>query len=229
MNILIGGGKGNMALELEAGCKLQGVNFLNFGKGSGHDYMPDKTVAIHFGSNEYFLELVILCEKLKVPLIVGSTGIEIPPCPEIPIIKAPNLSLTMMRFMVAFPIFVKAIGAQKQLKIVESHQSGKADVSGTAKTIAQALEIPESEIESIRTEGLQLAFGVPKDNLDGHAYHQFLFTGEVGIDFIVKTKIHGRKVYAEGAIELAQAIVAQTVPLKNGIYELKDILHLIPL
>ena len=192
------------------------------------------TVAIHFGSGRLLADLLDFCGPLKIPIIQGSTKLtcELPASKEatVPIIKAPNVSLPMIRFMGAFPMFAAAIKTGMKVGIVESHQSGKADTSGTARAIAGMLGIPETEIQSVRTPFVQLLKGVPQEHLDGHAYHDFLFMGQ-GVELRVSTRIHGRGTYAEGALTLAHALVNDAFlksRLPAGVYELKDIMHFLP-
>eukprot|EP00981_Chlorochromonas_danica_P006179 scaffold1307_cov166-Ochromonas_danica.AAC.1 len=65
------------------------------------------------------------------------------------------------------------------LQVKESHQSSKADTSGTAKAIVSHLSTLTTEsfavddIEKIRNPTEQLAFGVPEDHLKGHAFHTY--------------------------------------------------------
>lgn len=104
------------------------------------------------------------------------------------------------------------------MKMVESHQSAKADTSGTAKDVVKSfngmgIKFDESEIEKIREPGAQVEFGVPKDHIpeftgdmgSGHAYHTYTITSEDGtVEFEFKHNVNGRKVYAEGSVDAAQ-------------------------
>lgn len=69
-----------------------------------------------------------------------------------------------------------------ELTVRESHQSKKADTSGTAKAIVSSLSILNGkkmdvdDIKMIRDVDEQIVFGVPKDALDGHAFHTYTFT-----------------------------------------------------
>ena len=232
MHILLVG-QGNMAKAVEATCISRDIKVTRFGM--DFDYSNPhygKPVAIHFGSGKQLFSLIKLCETQRMPIIQGSTKLEmsfpsIPSDRNVAIINAPNLSLPMIRFVASFPAFVEVIKAGMGLRIVESHQKQKADTSGTARAVAKVLGISESAIKSIRDPDVQIAFGVPEKHLGGHAYHDFIFTGQ-GVEIRVSTKIRGRTTYAEGALTLAQALSELQEPLKNGVHELKDILHLLP-
>ena len=230
MHILLVG-RGNMARAVETACASHGVQLTNFGM--DFDYSNPsygKPIAIHLGSGRQLLSLIELCESLRIPIIQGSTKLTelLPSNRDVTIVNAPNLSLPMIRFVAAFPAFAQAIKVGMEARIVESHQSRKADTSGTARAVAKVLDIPELAIKSVRDPDIQLTLGVPEEHLGGHAYHDFVFTGQ-GVEIRVSTKIRGRVTYAEGALTLAQALADQREPLKNGIYELKDILHLLPI
>lgn len=224
MNILLAG-RGQMATAMELVCASHGVTVIRVGQG----FKPDshRTVAVHFGSGRQFLPLIELCESMGVPIIQGSTRIEAPIGRNVAIINAPNLSLPMIRFVNAFPAFAKAIGVGMKVGIVESHQRGKLDTSGTARVVAKNIGIPELVIKSVRDPDTQLALGVPQEHLTGHAYHDFIFSGR-GMEIVISTRIRGRTTYAEGALVLARTIATLPKPLPHGIYELKDIWHLLP-
>ena len=103
------------------------------------------------------------------------------------------------------------------LSVVESHQSRKADTSGTAKAIATSLAALTNEpdftaddfrrIERVRDRAAQLAGGgvahagvspVPEAALDGHAYHTYSMTSADGeVEFQVRHNVNGRSTYAE--------------------------------
>lgn len=229
MHILLVG-EGNMAKAVEIACASRGTQITKFGR--GFDYSNpnySKFIAIHLGTGRQLLPLIELCEAKQMPIIQGSTNL-IEPIPNdrnVVVINAPNLSLPMIRFVEAMPEFAHAIKVGMKTRIVESHQSGKVDTSGTARAIAKSLSIPELEIKSIRDSDIQLTLGVPEVHLDGHAYHDFIFTGQ-GVEIKISTRIWGRATYAEGALTLAQVLADLREPLKNGIYELKDILPLLP-
>jgi 4-hydroxy-tetrahydrodipicolinate reductase len=66
--------------------------------------------------------------------------------------------------------------------VTESHQSSKADTSGTAKAVVSHLvtlsadAFKEEDIVKLRERELQLAFKVPEAHLKGHAFHTYRLT-----------------------------------------------------
>jgi len=64
------------------------------------------------------------------------------------------------------------------LRVVESHQQGKKDTSGTAKAMVQyfnkmGIHFDVKDIFMIRNSEEQLAMGVPSEHLGGHGWHTY--------------------------------------------------------
>lgn len=94
------------------------------------------------------------------------------------------------------------------LEVVESHQKGKKDTSGTAKAIVNnfnAMGIPFTfdQIKKIREPGEQRAMGVPEEYLTGHAWHTYTVRAPDGNVFFQFThNVNGRDTYALGTLDL---------------------------
>lgn len=96
-----------------------------------------------------------------------------------------------------------------ELTVTESHQSTKADTSGTAKAMVEYFNklkggepLAVDGIKKLRDADAQKAFGVPEDALGGHAWHTYALTsgdGSVGFEF--KHNVCGRRTYAEGVVD----------------------------
>jgi dihydrodipicolinate reductase len=221
-------GQGKMARAMEVACTYRGIRLTKFGMDFDHSN-PNygKPVAVHFGSGKQLTEAIELCEKLKMPLIQGTTKVEVPKGRKAVIFNIPNLSLPIIRFLGAFPAFKAEVGKGMRVSIVESHPEQKADVSGTAKIAAVTSGIDEKMIKSVRDVDVQLAMGVEREHLKGHAYHDFIFIDEDfpedNVEIKIRVKVHGYNTYARGAIALGQAIIAQPKPLEDGIYGLENV------
>lgn len=96
------------------------------------------------------------------------------------------------------------------LEIIESHQRNKADTSGTAKAIAESfqqlgLQFDVNQIQKVRVPSDQQdKMGVPREYLDGHAFHTYRLKspdGTVGFEF--QHNVCGRTIYAEGTVDAA--------------------------
>merc|ERR1719272_648302 len=102
-------------------------------------------------------------------------------------------------------------------KLVESHQNGKADTSGTAKDMVRYFDslrggepFSHDQIEKLRDPPAQLAFGVPEDSLKGHAWHTYTLTsGDGSVEFQFKHNVNGRSTYAEGVADAVAFLAAQ--------------------
>jgi 4-hydroxy-tetrahydrodipicolinate reductase len=94
------------------------------------------------------------------------------------------------------------------LTVTESHQSSKADTSGTAKSIVADIskligkEYSFENIVKLRDYDNQIAFGVPQESLSGHAFHTYRLTSsDDSVTFELKHNVCGRRIYAEGTID----------------------------
>jgi len=110
------------------------------------------------------------------------------------------------------------------LTVTESHQSSKADTSGTAKAIVKHLatlngagdSFTLEDIVKVRDEESQLKFGVPASALSGHAFHTYRLTSKDGsVTFELQHNVCGRRVYAEGTAD-AVAFVASARESQGG-------------
>lgn len=94
------------------------------------------------------------------------------------------------------------------MTIVESHQTSKADTSGTARALVPCfqklgVDIQENQIRKIRDPMTQLeVLGVPEKALTGHAFHTYTLTSPDGsVNFVLKHNVVARGIYAEGTVD----------------------------
>jgi 4-hydroxy-tetrahydrodipicolinate reductase len=116
--------------------------------------------------------------------------------------------------------------------IRESHQSTKKDTSGTAKALVadfQALGLPFTveDIEKIRDPRDQLAMGVPREHLDGHAFHAYTVKSADGsVALSLSHNILGRRVYAEGTVWAIRFLSRRMESGEHGCsYNMQDVLR----
>jgi dihydrodipicolinate reductase len=235
LKILIGG-RGNMATAMWSYCVEQNIISSRFNVPADandiDDWMFENAVGVYFGGNKNTSEkdrkeklhnFCNFCARNDVPVIMGSTGQDdlVPARLRIPIIIAPNLALPIIKLFNLLPGFVKemdSLGAEKSL--AESHQFGKK-APGTAKKFAEIMKL--SSFKSIRDRLVQLAIGVAREFLDGHAYHFLKFEWD-GLVLEINTKVNGRKIYAVGAIVVAKATLSKRVSLAPGLHNVEDII-----
>lgn len=120
------------------------------------------------------------------------------------------------------------------LEVVESHQSTKADTSGTAKAIVTHLSTLNGgdyhanidKIVKIRNKDQQIQFGVPESFLSGHAFHTYTLKSKDGsVHFELKHNVCGRRVYAEGTADAVEFL--RKVRSEGGDASLKRLFNMI--
>merc|ERR1719345_428969 len=117
------------------------------------------------------------------------------------------------------------------LDITESHQSYKADTSGTAKAMvghfsALGPDFSVDDINLIREKQQQLAFGVPEEALGGHAFHTYTLTSsDESVQFQFKHNVCGRRTYCEGVADSVLFLKAQIdAQNEKKVFDMIDIL-----
>lgn len=121
-----------------------------------------------------------------------------------------------------------------KLEVTESHQKTKADTSGTAKAVIGSLKKLsdddfdlEKDINMLRDDESSLAFGVPKDALNGHAFHTYTLTSADGsVQFQLKHNVSGRTVYAEGTADAVKFLASKVKSGMEGkVFSMIDVLQ----
>lgn len=185
----------------------------------------------------------LYCE-LKIPFVLGTTGFD-----HLKLIKetkqedvfaviAPN----MCKQIVALQSMLQTASDEfpgcfneYSLSITESHQKEKVDTSGTAKAMLKYFNAlvngntQLAEVNKIRDEDEQKAFGVPETALNGHAYHTYsLESSDKTVQFEFKHNVQGRKTYAEGALDavlfLANRMENFTERSEQKVFDMIDVL-----
>ena len=148
---------------------------------------------------------------------------------------APNMAKQIVALMWLINTAAETFpGAFKgySLEVVESHQKGKADVSGTAKALIPAFnklgaDFLVEQIKMIREPEAQLELGVPDKSLKGHAYHTYSLKAPDGTVHISFThNVDGRSVYGEGTVD-ALSFLAKKIDQneKGKAYSMIDVLR----
>eukprot|EP01036_Dinobryon_divergens_P035284 gene35284-45690_t len=174
--------------------------------------------------------------------VMGTTGVELSKMKfefekgENFAVIAPNMAKQIVALQYALDQlsnrFPNAYGGYN-LKVVESHQSSKADTSGTAKAIVSHItklngqDFGVDDIEKIRSPDSQIAFGVPSDALGGHAFHTYTLTSSDGsVSFQLQHNVCGRRIYAEGTVDAVLFLdsIRKSSPVKR-LYDMIDVLE----
>lgn len=118
---------------------------------------------------------------------------------------SPNITLGVNYLLFAAK-FLKKIAPWVDIEIIEEHFKGKDGVSGTAIKIAKALDIGESEINSIRVGGIvgkhEIVFGFPYQTV--RLIHESI----------------SREAFGNGVLFVAENLTNKS----HGLYNFEDIL-----
>lgn len=124
---------------------------------------------------------------------------------------APNMAKQIVALQAMFDFAAQnfpGVFSEYNLKVRESHQTGKADTSGTAKAIVGllnklGLNYNMDDIEKERDpQKQQHVWGVPEKFLGGHAWHTYTLTAKDDNSlFEFKHNINGRGIYIEGTLD----------------------------
>ncbi|MEI7424750.1 MAG: dihydrodipicolinate reductase C-terminal domain-containing protein [Candidatus Staskawiczbacteria bacterium] len=176
--------------------------------------------------------------KMGIPFVMGTTGGDRNALEEtirnskISAVVATNMASPVIVFQEmikwASKTFPQAL-AGYTIEIVESHQSAKKDISGTAISMLpafNALGMPfaEGQIVPVRIKKDQLEMGVPEAHLNGHAWHTYRITsqdGTVCLEF--KHNINGRNVYAGGVLKAIRFL--STAQKTGHVWSMADVLR----
>mmetsp|Transcript_54303 Transcript_54303/g.122126 ORF Transcript_54303/g.122126 Transcript_54303/m.122126 type:complete len:272 (-) Transcript_54303:101-916(-) len=177
----------------------------------------------------------------KCPFVIGTTGgdrekmMKMTTDSETYAVVAPNMCKQIVAFQATMEKmagdFPNAFGGYK-MQLVESHQSTKADTSGTAKDVVSSFNklgvdpFDVEDIQKVRDTGAQEKMGVPKEHLTGHAWHTYTLTSSDGsVQFEFKHNVCGRRTYAEGVAD-AVHFLAEKVQKgsKKRVFSMIDVL-----
>eukprot|EP00408_Alexandrium_pacificum_P025741 CAMPEP_0171196590 /NCGR_PEP_ID=MMETSP0790-20130122/21981_1 /TAXON_ID=2925 /ORGANISM="Alexandrium catenella, Strain OF101" /LENGTH=279 /DNA_ID=CAMNT_0011661819 /DNA_START=15 /DNA_END=854 /DNA_ORIENTATION=- len=177
----------------------------------------------------------------KCPFVMGTTGgdrdklMKVTTDSETYAVIAPNMCKQIVAFQATMEKmasdFPSAFGGYK-MELVESHQSSKADTSGTAKAVVDSfnkLGVDPFSVESIqkvRDPEEQKKMGVPEEHLGGHAWHTYSLTSSDGsVQFQFKHNVCGRRTYAEGVADAVQFLAEKVrTGSKKRIFSMIDVL-----
>ena len=163
---------------------------------------------------------------------------------------APNMAKQIVALQAALEQMASDFGGSFEgyaLSVVESHQSTKADTSGTAKAVSTSLAKLTNEpdftaddyaqIQRVRDTDEQLAGGgsshrgcspVPEAFLGGHAFHTYALTSADGnVEFQFRHNVCGRSTYAEGSVDAAVFLAKRVgAAAEQRVYDMVDVLKM---
>lgn len=196
------------------------------------DEVPACDVAIDFSYPGNLTTLLTCAKRRNIPLVIGTTGYtpeqesEIKEASKyIPIVFAQNYSLGIAVLRRAATLVSKALGADYDIEIVETHHKQKVDApSGTAKMLLSAVD-PDGAYDVVNGRGGIV--GKRGHEIGVHAVRGGTVAGEHSVHFFgaqeeleLRHRADSREIFARGALKAAQFISVQ----RPGLYDLDDIL-----
>lgn len=188
----------------------------------------------------------------KLPFVMGTTGgdrtkllDDVNSAGHFAVI-APNMAKQIVAMQAALEdVATKYPGCFQTYTLAcrESHQSTKADTSGTAKAVIDSLNVLKDgkdggkgggdtaftydDIDMIRDDQGALEFGVPSDALKGHAFHRYTLTSADGTtQFALEHNVAGRAIYAEGTADAVKFLAGKLRTESTGkVYTMINVLE----
>ncbi|KAF3789676.1 4-hydroxy-tetrahydrodipicolinate reductase 2 [Nymphaea thermarum] len=180
--------------------------------------------------------------KVGVPFVMGTTGGDrqklmdtVKDANNYAVI-APQMGKQVVAFQAAMEILAEQFPgafAGYSLQVMESHQAGKLDTSGTAKAIISCFQklgvsFSVDQIQMIRDPVKQVEMvGVPEEHLGGHAFHMYHLTSpDNTVSFEFQHNVCGRSIYAQGTIDAAFFLVKKMQSKADKrLYNMIDVLR----
>jgi len=206
LDIAVVGAAGRMGtrllalIEQAADLKLVGA----FASQSPRTWSSKPDVLIDFSSPEGTRAWLAICRENRVPMIIGTTGLDAElnevidrAAADIPIVQAANMSAGATLLMNLAVQTAAALGQDVQIEVVESHHRYKKDApSGTAKAIADSLAAGRS----IPIHSMRLG-----DEIGRHSVHLAVCGERIELTHTATN----RDVFARGALRAARWIVGR--------------------
>jgi 4-hydroxy-tetrahydrodipicolinate reductase len=180
-----------------------------------------------------------VCRQLKVPMVIGTTGLTAEQkgaiagaAREIPIMAAPNMSVGVTVMLDLLRTAAQALSEGYDIEIIEAHHRHKVDApSGTAlrmgEVIAQALKRDLSKVAVYGREGVTgerqastIGFATVRGG-DIVGDHTALFAG-TGERLEITHKASSRATFAMGALRAARFLRGKS----SGLFDMRDVLGL---
>jgi 4-hydroxy-tetrahydrodipicolinate reductase len=177
----------------------------------------------------------------KLPFVMGTTGgdrqklLETVTHSDICAVIAPNMAKQIVGFQAMMAYAAENFPDLFQgytLEIRESHQKGKADTSGTAKSMIgyfNKLGIPftADQIQMERDPVAQKTrWGIPQEYLEGHGWHTYtLSSPDKSVRFQFTHNVNGRAIYAHGTVDAVLFLQGRLDEGAKGVvYSMIDVL-----
>ncbi|KAF7041745.1 hypothetical protein CFC21_051495 [Triticum aestivum] len=206
------------------------------------DEYPDVVVVDYTAPDSVNSNAELYC-KLGVPFVMGTTGgdqqllYKSVQDSENYALISPQMGKQVVAFLAAMETIAEQFpGAFSgyRLEVLESHQAGKLDTSGTGKAVIACFEKlgavfdMERQMVKIRDPEQQLYMvGVPEEHIEGHAFHLYHLTSpDDSVSFEFQHNVCGRSIYAEGSVDAAVFLYKKVQSMDpKRIYNMIDVLQ----
>lgn len=180
----------------------------------------ETSIVVHAGSGRHLQDVYKFCKKSNSILVELSTGTETSDNDfPFPVVICPNISILLIKFLAMWKHFGN-LSERFDISILESHQSTKKSLPGTAIEIADAIGFPREEITSVRDLEVQSKeLKIPNEYLPKHAFHRIKIKDE-SVSIKIDTKVLGHDSYATGVKEILLAL--EKVDLENRRYQITE-------
>jgi len=232
-------GRGHPLLSKDAGETAGAANLgVPILADAGEAFSGAKAV-IDFSTPEACLNTARACREMRLPLVVGSTGLNesereelLDVARDIPLLWAPNMSVGVNLLFYLVAQAAEILGSGYDVEVVEAHHRFKKDApSGTAVRLKEIL------LETLQREEDNVIYGrkgadVPRrpneigvhtirggDTVGEHT--AYFFTDGERIELTHRAS--SRDTFAQGALRAALFLTRVSGP---GLYHMKDVLNL---
>ena len=197
-------GSGKLAAELMD--KLASNTNFAISAWAGEPLTKGQSIVVHAGSGRKINGISTYCRRTSSVLVELATGSSLEAVtPDFPIVLCPNTNILMLKFM----CMLNRSGTLfkgNEIHIIESHQSSKISIPGTAVAIATALGVLTSELKSVRNSAEQLTkFCIPQEHLARHAFHR-IEIHEGACKISMEAQVFGESPYASGVQKIIKVI-----------------------
>jgi 4-hydroxy-tetrahydrodipicolinate reductase len=182
--------------------------------------------------------------KNKTPFVMGTTGGDRQQLEQAvktgatPAVIAPNMAKQIVGFQAMMEYGAKTFPGLFEgytLDVIESHQKGKADTSGTAKAVVDCFNtlganFDVKDIQMVRDPEIQeQEWKIPKEHLAGHGWHTYTLNAADGSAmFEFKHNINGRDIYVGGTFDAVIFLAQKLLESDNHkkFYTMMDVLNI---
>lgn len=242
LKLLITGAKGRMGHALIAAAGKEPGTEAHRTIDLGDALMPALEACdsvIDFSHHSFATELVTACQKLRKPLVIGTTGhtdaeLELisKAAKSLPIVKAGNYSIGVNTLFWLTRKAAEILGESFDLEVVEMHHNKKIDApSGTARRLVEVLtEVRDLNYKEHVAHGREGNIGArPRKEIGLHALrggdvvgdHTVIYAAE-GERVELTHKASSREIFANGAVRAAKWLTGKPA----GLYDMEDVLGL---